>query len=55
MPSIHTCGALTTPAAVAPGRVMLMPLNLPSQQIGRLDSPARLAISEAAFSFPPRS
>ena len=55
MRSIRTCGALTRPAAVAPGRVMPMPLKLPSQQIDRLDSPARLAISEAAFPFPPRS
>ena len=55
MRSIRKCGALATTTALAPGRVMLLPLNLPSQQIDWLDSPSSLAISEAAFSFPSRS
>jgi hypothetical protein len=55
MRSIRKCGALATTTALAPGRVMLLPLNLPSQQIDWLDSPSSLAISEAVFSFPSRS
>jgi hypothetical protein len=55
MRSIRKCGALAMTAAMAPGRVMLLPPNLPSQQIDRLDSPSSLALSEAAFSFPSRS
>jgi hypothetical protein len=55
MRSIRKCGAPATTPATAPGRVMLLPPNLPSQQIGWLDSPASLAISTAAFSFPSRS
>ncbi len=55
MRSIRTCGALATMAATVPGRVMLLPLNLPSPQIDWLDGPSRLAISEAAVSFLSRS
>jgi hypothetical protein len=55
MRSIRKCGAPATTPATTPGRVMLLPPNLPGQQIGWPDSPARLAISTAVFSFPSRS
>jgi hypothetical protein len=55
MRSIRKCGAPATTPATAPGRVMLLPPNLPGQQIGWPGRPARLAISTAVFSFPSRS